>query len=422
MLCKNCGAMNDDDARFCEVCGAAIDYSDLSGQSNGSQHQANNPPQGGGQPKKNSETAIIVGVLLTVLVIVIIIISIVVARSQSSRDESNSWGLTVETTSGENLSGLQSDVHGTETAFYGIVCGRYSSKEETEKDINALIGAGFTDAVYCTASKWENFGKNGYLVVAGRYSSEQLANANLEVVKKYFQNAYVLYSGERVTEASDSGLTTGPATATNNDSEHNSEAMKYLKDAENALKEGNRQTAYDLATEALKISPDDEYVKERVSYFESYLPFEFYNEKNVLSQKTTEEVDSIYTYLSFGMNEKSNNGKSMPNSILAHYYIGSACKVFSVTYHLDYDYDVLSGVGFVLDDYQDVEHNGYFKIYGDGKELFTSKKYGVNVLPEDFSVNIKGVSTIVIEFYGENENYNMSAFGISDLVALKNID
>ncbi len=215
MKCPNCGFFNTEDSAFCENCGTQLnngveDNSAVSTENNPVDTDLKNGEAENDKEQNRLKTAIIVlSVLLAVAVIAIIIV--LFARPDNKpvltrASESSSYSQIGDTSKAESSTepvksnvDKKSDVEGKNDAFYGILCEAYKDKNATKRDIEKLKNAGFTDAVYCKTSKWENFNdKLWYVVVAGRYSSESLAKANLPAVKEIFPNAYVKYSGKRV--------------------------------------------------------------------------------------------------------------------------------------------------------------------------------------------------------------------------------
>ena len=188
-------------------------------------------------------------------------------------------------------------------------------------------------------------------------------------------------------------------------------ANDYIKKADEALKSGERQGAYDMAKMAQNICPDDENINKRVAYFEQYLPFELYKLKNCISNKE----DSIFDY---GHKATANDSSTMLNCLYVVYSRSSGL-IGEATYNLSNKYNKVTGIGFLLSDLKSYDQNGYFEMYGDGKKIYTSSKFKVNYLPKDFSVDVTGVSTLVVKYYGvTNES---GAYGISNFVATKNL-
>lgn len=188
-------------------------------------------------------------------------------------------------------------------------------------------------------------------------------------------------------------------------------ANDYIKNADEAFKRGERQGAYDMAKMAQNICPDDENINKRVAYFEQYLPFELYKSKNCLSKQNKFFYDCKVT---------ANDSSNMINCMYVVYDIyNSSDFLGEATYNLAKKYDKVIGTGFLVSGWHSYEQNGYFEMYGDGKKIYTSSKFKVNYLPKDFSVDVTGVSTLTVKYYGVTNE--VGAYGISNFVATKNL-
>lgn len=268
MKCPNCGFFNTDDSAFCENCGAPLNNgvndnrvvnidNDLSNIDSDVVSTVQPDSENKADKEQNRlKTAIIVlSVLLAVAVIAIIIVLFarpdnkpIITRASESPSYSQNGDTSKAESSTEPVKSnvdKKSDVEGKNDAFYGILCEAYKDKNATKRDIEKLKNAGFTDAVYCTTSKWANFNdKLWYVVVAGRYSSESLAKANLPAVKKIFPNAYVKYSGKRVYDET----TTAAAKTTKASASSSISSAFYAKVEEYEAKYGTFKSTYPYVT------------------------------------------------------------------------------------------------------------------------------------------------------------------------------
>lgn len=188
-------------------------------------------------------------------------------------------------------------------------------------------------------------------------------------------------------------------------------ANDYIAKADDALKSGERQGAYDMALMAQNLCSDDNEINKKVEYFKEYLPFELYKKKNALSISGDVEYNSKLT---------ANDSNTMLNCIYVVYnkLSNSDCHG-SITYNLSGKYNEISGTGFLLSGWRNLEQNGYFEIYSDGKKIYTSTNFKVNSLPTNFSVNVTGVSTLQVKFYGVSNR--VGSYGISNFIATKNL-
>ncbi len=272
MKCPNCGFFNTDDSAFCENCGASLNNgvndnsvvnidNDLSNIDSDvvSTVQPDSENKADKEQNRLKIAIIVLAALLAVAVIVIVIVLLLktskpgpVEVLTNGAGTSQSYSVTggnsdnkIETEPENENVDKKSDVEGKNDAFYGILCEAYKDKNATKRDIEKLKDAGFTGAVYCTTSKWANFNdKLWYVVVAGRYSSESLAKANLPAVKKLFPNAYVKYSGKRVYDET----TTAAAKTTKASASSSISSAFYAKVEEYEAKYGTFKSTYPYVT------------------------------------------------------------------------------------------------------------------------------------------------------------------------------
>lgn len=203
-------------------------------------------------------------------------------------------------------------------------------------------------------------------------------------------------------------------------------ANDYIVKADEALKSGERQGAYDMALMAQNLCSDNDEINKKVEYYKEYLPFELYKEENYLSQKQGESnwMNLIY----YNQKCTSNDSKTMRHCVYVAYDsvdVSSSSLLRTVTYNLGKKYDAVSGVEFIPYYSRSREQKGYFEIYGDGKKIFTSNILGVNFLPKDFSINVENIDTLTIKYYGDTNYRSLDldtvAYGISNFVATKNL-
>ena len=83
----------------------------------------------------------------------------------------------------------------TNTAFYGIWCAADKTYDGVQETLYPLQQAGFTAEILVTTD-WSNLNPEPwYVVTAGRYETEESANAVLSAVKQVYPDAYVKWSG-----------------------------------------------------------------------------------------------------------------------------------------------------------------------------------------------------------------------------------
>lgn len=196
-------------------------------------------------------------------------------------------------------------------------------------------------------------------------------------------------------------------------------ANDYITKADEALKSGERQGAYDMAVMAQSLCPEDEKINKKVEYFKEYLPFKLYISNNYLSQNKTQSC-----WLDYNRKCTANNSNTMSNCVSVSFHPWHSGMYASVTYNLGKKYDVISGTQFVTQSSKNIDQKGYFEIYGDGKKIFTSSVMGVNFLPTNFSVKVTGVDTLIVKYYDDPNPKNgldYPEYGISNFVATKNL-
>lgn len=193
-------------------------------------------------------------------------------------------------------------------------------------------------------------------------------------------------------------------------------ANDYITKADDALKSGERQGAYDMALMAQNLCPDDNEINKKVEYFKEYLPFELYLEKNTLQ---------VADYVRNGMGGLELKGKSyiandsseQKNCLNIVSYFEQ--KMAYCQYNLNCEYNNISGKAFIPKETKNYNQKGYFIIYGDGKKLYTSKNIMASTLPFDFNINVSNINILKIEFYNDKDFY--CNYGISNFIATKNL-
>lgn len=194
-------------------------------------------------------------------------------------------------------------------------------------------------------------------------------------------------------------------------------ANDYITKADDALKSGERQGAYDMALMAQNLCPDDNEINKKVEYFKAYLPFELYKEENYLSQERIESADIYYD-----VKCKANNSHIMEHSVkINHSNIFFGGLFYTVTYNLGSKYNIVSGTEFLIkagENRNGVKGSGYFEIYCDGNKAYTSSTMKKNFLPDFFSIKVTHVDMLTIKYYGGDPEI---VYGISNFIATKNL-
>lgn len=196
-------------------------------------------------------------------------------------------------------------------------------------------------------------------------------------------------------------------------------AEKYATNAENAFKEHDVNAAIGNMEVAMELQPDNADYKTTYDTYQQYLPYYLYESDNCLS---VEEEGDFWGTLTFDTTYTSNNNIEMPHSIMWYNNSDDNTVSIAANYVLSGKYDVVSGKIFLPDEYKDTNFSGYFKVYGDGKLIYTSPTITKNILPQDVSFSVTGIQRLKINFYGEGTGGFLSSsseFCVSNLTAQK---
>lgn len=97
----------------------------------------------------------------------------------------------------KDLHGVDVGASGEDRPFYGIWCDASKNYDDAYRFSRKVVTWGFPAEVYVT-SDWDNLNpEKWYAVTAGIYDSKEEAESMLSVVKAYYPDAYVKYSGNR---------------------------------------------------------------------------------------------------------------------------------------------------------------------------------------------------------------------------------
>lgn len=195
-------------------------------------------------------------------------------------------------------------------------------------------------------------------------------------------------------------------------------ALDYLEKANSALNNGKREGALQMADAALEICEDED-IKMKYDEIYEYAPFELYENKNMLQ---VENSGNSYNMDSMTANDQT----EMENCLVIFYdWTDDEDPIKKITYNLKGNYDVVSGIEFISNATKNIEQEGFFEIFGDGKKLYTSQNFQPSVLPKEFSLNVTGVNTLIIVFHGHTDHWdsmnNAAGYSISNFMAFKNL-
>lgn len=196
-------------------------------------------------------------------------------------------------------------------------------------------------------------------------------------------------------------------------------AKAYCDKAETCFKEKDVDGAIGNIKAALEMQPDNADYQTKYDTYQQYLPFELFIEDNYLN---IDETGDFWGNLGFGKNKKSNDNKEMKNSITWYNNSDDASVSMNVYYNLEAKYDIVTGIIYLPDSEKNTKFAGYFKVYGDGKLIYTSPKISSGVLPQDVKFNVTNIQKLKISFYGQGTGGWYSSgptFGVSNLTAQK---
>ena len=196
-------------------------------------------------------------------------------------------------------------------------------------------------------------------------------------------------------------------------------ASNYAAKADAAFKEHDVDAAIGNIEVAMELQPENGDYKTKHDLYYQYLPFYLYDEDNCLK---IDETGDFWGILSFDEHEEANNNEKMNHTIRWYNNNSDSSSSINAYYDLSGKYDVISGTLYLMKYDKNTSLCGWFKVYGDGKLLYESKKIKGGVLPLDFNVEITGVQNLKISFYGEGTGGFFGegpSFGINNLTAQK---
>ncbi len=197
--------------------------------------------------------------------------------------------------------------------------------------------------------------------------------------------------------------------------------LKYAEKATVAFANKDIQATIGHIEAALQICPDNsEFLAKKQEYL-LYLPHPLYKESNCLK---VEKFDGNNGTIKFDETLTANDGTEMPYSIRWYDDNADYTKPVVATYNLAGKYDIVSGKMFLLDYDKNTNLKGYFKVFGDGAEIYTSPELTGGVLPQDITFSVTGVQTLTIHFFAQADDRGWRGcygpdFGISNFVAQK---
>lgn len=230
-----------------------------------------------------------------------------------------------------------------------------------------------------------------------------------------------LNSDEFVTEeATETKITV--ATTLSEKEATKQKALEYLKKADDALKNGEREGALQMADAALSLYDEediDDDIQKKYDKICEYAPFNLYKYDNVLKidWPDTDYYGNVFLY---DRDCTSNTNKNYSHCILFETRTSYSEDHVDVYYNFAGKYDRLSGTILLTNDNKNTDQNNcYITIYGDGKKLYTSKDMVSGCLEKSFDIKVSGVETLVVSYHRDTDEY--SEYAISNFVALKDL-
>lgn len=218
------------------------------------------------------------------------------------------------------------------------------------------------------------------------------------------------------------GLETTVATTLSEKEATKQQALDYIKKADDALKNGEREGALQMADIAISLYDKDdidEDIQKKYDEIYEYAPFNLYEYDNVLKidWSKTNYYGNVFLY---DRDCTSNTNKDYSHCILFETHTSYTEDHIDAYYNLAGKYNSLSGTILLPNDNKNTDQNNcYITIYGDGRKLYTSDDMISGCLEESFDIDVSGVETLVVSYHRDTDEY--SEYAIADFVALKDL-
>lgn len=192
-------------------------------------------------------------------------------------------------------------------------------------------------------------------------------------------------------------------------------ADSYAQKAEACFNEKDVNGAIGNMEVAMELQPDNADYKTKYDTYQQYLPFNLYDEDNVIA---VEDIDASWAH--FDTHATANDNTEMLHVISVGHDSYETTNVYNIQYNLAGKYGTVNGKMFIADTYKNTVQTSYFEAYGDGKLLYTSPKMEKGVLPQDVSFDVTGVQKLELKFYTRTDSTIWSSeVCVSNLVAQK---
>ncbi len=485
MYCTKCGTQIADNAKFCTSCGFKLTSQNQNNAPEENSYNNQPPGQTPIQPKKKlSKNTLILGVLCVVVIGVLVLVIGSIAETKDMRTAlKNNDAATIYNTyqlaiGDEKLIGKYEDLiskkiaeitadinsyncseaaktQGSEALkeylintfgdlfdgdYYTLEDSIYSGNEAEYIALEKLIDsqsnyydgiyhASNADDIYDYEKAIEYFSQvqeddSNYDASIEKITecSDEYLNLTLENVEKYIEEDDVSSAIDLLNIAKEYFDSVGLDSSeiqSKIESTLITYAKKYADKAETAFQERDINTAIGNIEIAIELQPENAEYKTKKDEYELYLPYELYNEDNILE---FEENGDFWGTLSLDNTYTANDGSEMPHSIIWYNNSDDASVSMSAIYNLQGKYDVVIGQIFLPEADKSTDFEGYFVVYGDGKEIYTSPVVTSGVVPQDVSFEVSDIQTLEIAFFGQGTGGFLSTspdFGVSNLVAQK---
>lgn len=192
-------------------------------------------------------------------------------------------------------------------------------------------------------------------------------------------------------------------------------ADSYAQKAEACFNEKDVNGAIGNMEVAMELQPDNADYKTKYDTYQQYLPFNLYDEDNVIA---VEDIDASWAH--FDTHATANDNTEKLHVISVGHDSYETTNVYNIQYNLAGKYGTVNGKMFIADTYKNTVQTSYFEAYGDGKLLYTSPKMEKGVLPQDVSFDVTGVQKLELKFYTRTDSTIWSSeVCVSNLVAQK---
>lgn len=464
MICNNCGSRNNDDDSICVNCGAAL--SDERSKNNHSK-------------KKIIGIAVSCICMVAMIIAAILIVSNVTSTKDleeaiATKDAYNvnyvysqaydkeSKLKKYDKIIGNTISEIKDDINNhdfeNEALEYGeeavpnyckskwgtlvlseesvnIESSISSGNRESWGELNSLLEskANYCDGLYFKVEQKYGDAIENFSLVIEKDSNYEDAKAKINECFEEYADAVLKAVEEKIS----AGDISGAILMLETDIEHmkelgmNSEEIEnrldsvlseyakgYADKAEAEFKNHDVNAAIGNIEVAMELQPDNADFKAKYNMYIQYIPFNLYDEDNILSFSPHKQMrfydDKEYI--------EAVNKEYYANCINYRYFSGSDNGI--IKYILEGKYDTVTGVFLSPRANTQANRTGlcYFVAYGDGKKIYQSDVINAESKPIQFSFNVKDIQNLEIEFIGSNSSvYGVGTYSYGDYAAISEL-